>query len=454
MERQVPIYFNDVSFSPIVPINNLPNIGQSKVRVFYKYRNRNGSYISDEVADMLIKSTEGGVIPIVGFFDVEGQDFTSHVPQDLACGYGYCDQFLGWEKAVDLDGREREYATFSVKLFTNYFEAANKIIGNPQSMELDRNSIQGDWVRMDDGEEYYVYKTARMRGFTVLGKNVEPCFEGAAFFSHDTKQTQFEKFSLLLTELQEKVREADSNKGGEKAMIFNIPGVENEKYSTLFGLLNANFDEEHNFEVNEIVYEMNETSAFTFSCADKKQREYSYSVDEEGNMTYEVVHEFAYDGELETNYASLQENYNTLTADHESTVADFTAAKENITALEEKIAAFEAEKAEAETANAEVKANFEAQITELNEKLAAYEAQIQAVEDAKKDALVESYEKVIPSEEIDSIRAGLKDFNYDELEQKLAVCFARNSLKETSRIPNNSDNQDSSFAKLMANYKR
>ena len=54
MERQIPIYFNDVSFSsPLEPIANIPTIGKTKVRVFTKYRNRNGSYITDEMADQL-----------------------------------------------------------------------------------------------------------------------------------------------------------------------------------------------------------------------------------------------------------------------------------------------------------------------------------------------------------------------------------------------------------------
>jgi len=41
------------------------------VRVFTKYANRNGSYITDAVADQLIQSATSGMTPIVGFFDPE-----------------------------------------------------------------------------------------------------------------------------------------------------------------------------------------------------------------------------------------------------------------------------------------------------------------------------------------------------------------------------------------------
>jgi len=41
------------------------------VAVFTKYKNRNGSYITDEYADFLIKSATRGNTPVVGFFDPE-----------------------------------------------------------------------------------------------------------------------------------------------------------------------------------------------------------------------------------------------------------------------------------------------------------------------------------------------------------------------------------------------
>ena len=138
---------------------------------------------------------------------------------------------------MDEDGVEREYATFSVFLFTNYFSAANKIVGNPQSMELDPDSIEGNWVAMDeDGTEYFVYEKATMKGFTVLGKDIEPCFQGAAFFSNDYNGSRFDKFSALLEELQktvEDIKQSEAEVGG-KDMNFYIQGVDNENYIALF----------------------------------------------------------------------------------------------------------------------------------------------------------------------------------------------------------------------------
>jgi hypothetical protein len=53
MERQIPIYFDaQIMDSPITTIaESESNIGRLRVAAFTKYKNRNGSYISDAVAN-------------------------------------------------------------------------------------------------------------------------------------------------------------------------------------------------------------------------------------------------------------------------------------------------------------------------------------------------------------------------------------------------------------------
>ena len=425
MERQIPIYFNDVSFSsPLEPIANIPTIGKTKVRVFTKYRNRNGSYITDEMADQLIASAISSHVPVVGFFDKENGDFTTHVPEDLANAYGFCDEFLGWEKHLDEDGVEREYATFSVFLFTNYFSAANKIVGNPQSMELDPDSIEGNWVAMDeDGTEYFVYEKATMKGFTVLGKDIEPCFQGAAFFSNDYNGSRFDKFSALLEELQktvENIKQSETEVGG-KDMNFYIQGVDNENYTALFTKLNSNFNEEHNFEVNEIIYQMDDEFACTFACGDRKHKKYSYSKDEEGNLNYELVEECSCD-ELRDKMAADEQSF------------------------------------------AEERANFETALQEINDKLAIalqkvteYEAQLKAIEDAKKQTLIDNYADILTEEDIAPVKENIDTYSYDEVERELAVCFARKNIaknKSKNRVPLQPEDNRSDLEKLMEKYRK
>lgn len=411
MERQVPWMFNDVSIvAPLEPISEeLADVGRTKVRVFTKFRNRNGSYIDEATADKLIETAVDTHVPIVGFFDKEADDFTSHVPEDLACAYGYCDRFEGWEKHMDADGVERDYATFGVVLHTNYFAAANRIVGNPQSMELDVNSISGDWVQMDDGKEYFVYKTAKMKGFTVLGKNVEPCFQGAAFFSEN--ESRFDRFSLLL----ERVREAESKEGGKKDMEENeVKQVENFEEEEK---VEVEVAAESEIKVDEPVVEEEETPAIDFAAEYEKMKQ-----------SFE---------EMKLNFANVE------------------------TELKEANEKIEAHQSEMDSA----RADFEKTLSEMNErldaanqKIAEYEAQIKAIEDAKKKALIDSYAGNLDSDEIEPIQENVENYSYNELEKELAVVFARKNLnkdkgeEKKERIP--LVQEENSLAKLMAKYKK
>ena len=230
MKKNIPIYFdNAVIMSPLEPIGDNRSLNRLRVGVFTKYGNRNGSYITDEVAVMLINSAVNNPIPVVGFFDPETRDWASHTGPTLASAYGYVEGFEGWEPFKDTDGVERDYAVFSVVLFNKYFDEANYIVGQNQSMELDLNSIDGDWADIE-GVEYFVYTKAEIMGLCIIGSH-EPCFSVSSFFSKQDDQytTQYDKFSSLLADLKARVEEAERQpEGGEHQMEDNMHPEVNE----------------------------------------------------------------------------------------------------------------------------------------------------------------------------------------------------------------------------------
>ena len=87
MSKQIPIYFDSVIIaSPVEPLGSNPSLGRLNVGVFTKYGNRNGSYITDEVAEQLIESATKGNTPVVGFFDPETKDWAGHTgPTGVSC---------------------------------------------------------------------------------------------------------------------------------------------------------------------------------------------------------------------------------------------------------------------------------------------------------------------------------------------------------------------------------
>lgn len=427
MDRQIPIYFDSVVVSsPIEKISESnPNLGRIKVRAFTKYGNRNGSYITDKVAEQLINSAITGTTPVVGFFDPETQSWASHSGPTLANAYGYVEKFLGWEPFEDTDGVIRDYAVFSIILFTKYFEEANKVFGQNQSMELDPNSIDGAWTRIDN-VEYFVYTTASMLGFCIIGEH-EPCFSVSSFFSKndDTYNSQYEKFSSLLFDLKTQVEEAEkNNEGGEQPM--------------------------NEFENQEVVEQVEETQVENpqvEETLDSFQAEDTVEVEETVETTENE--DEAVEEAIETEpseFEVLQQQFNDLQNSYNELQTNYESAQTRITELEE----FQA------NANTQIE-DLRAQNEQLKDSLQSYQAQAIEAENARKNNLVEKYEKVMSEEEISPIKDAANDLSYDELESKLAITFANlkiaGSEEKEMKVPL-PDPEESQFAQFMKKYRK
>ena len=422
MDKQIPIYFDSVIVaSPIEQVSESnPNLGRLRVGVFTKYGNRNGSYITEEVANQLIESAIQGNTPVVGFFDPEHKAWASHTGPTLANGYGYVEDFIGWEPLQDTDGVTREYAVFSVVVFTNYFEEAKTIVGQNQSMELDINSITGDWANIED-TEYYVYTTAKIMGLCIIGSH-EPCFSASSFFSKndDEYKTQYEKFEALLSELKAAISNLDSSKkGGEQPMNELDTAVQTSAQEPV---------------ATEPEFAINDEPAAATEPAEEPVPE----VEETQPVEPE---EPAAEPEAEENNAefeALQVSFDELTANYEQAQARI---------------------AELETANNDMTEQLNAanaRITELENNVSTYAAQIATVENERKNTLIEKYTKILDEEEISPIREHVCDYSYDEINSKLAICFANKKLTDTEAEPvvPQPEVPVNSFALFMEKYRK
>ena len=227
-------------------------------------------------------------------------------------------------------------------------------------------------------------------------------------------------------------------------MIFTIPELNNENYSSLFESLNPNFNEENGFVVNEVIYSMEDGVAKTFSVTDGITHEYNFSIGEDGVLSFEAIAKEE-EPDYQTAFEELQSNFETLKNEHEVLQASFENTQ---SVLDEKNSAIEA---------------FEAQIAELNstietanEKIASYEAQFAEIENGKKEELVASYEKLLSEEDIAPIKENVSTFSYDELETKLAVTFSRKSIEKqkADKVPLPDFTEKSQFEKLIEKYKK
>lgn len=171
-----------VTYGALAPEETSQTTSRGRVRIFYKGLNRNGTYITDEFAEKLITTLP--YTPVKGIYDKDVEDYTDH-GEERSEGriYGVVPENpnFAWEQFTDEDGVTRTYACCDVLYYTALYEEAAEIIGKGESMELYLRSIEGDW-QVKEGKKCFVFSDGCFLGLQALGDDVEPCFEGAAFY--------------------------------------------------------------------------------------------------------------------------------------------------------------------------------------------------------------------------------------------------------------------------------
>lgn len=186
-------------FINLQPLDINPLMSKCEIKVLYVGQNRNRSYISKEVATEMSKTLRGA--PIVGYYKEQKEDFADHGNQMilddegfhfncLTVPYGFVAPdaqvwFQTFEDTDDFGNVEvREYLMTTGYLWTGQFEECKLAVegqGRPHSMELDEASLSGRWAEdKKSGMEFFIINDATFSKLCILGKDVEPCFEGSS----------------------------------------------------------------------------------------------------------------------------------------------------------------------------------------------------------------------------------------------------------------------------------
>lgn len=121
-------------------------LSKCRVRIFYRGFNRNRTFISDDFAQQLINSLP--YVPIKGIFNYGKVDYEDHgIDNTDGRIYGIiaANPNFAWEKHIDQDGIEREYACADAILFSALYPEAKIIVGSRQSMEIYPETMEGYW---------------------------------------------------------------------------------------------------------------------------------------------------------------------------------------------------------------------------------------------------------------------------------------------------------------------
>ena len=396
-------------FINLQPFDKSPLMSKCEIKVFYIGQNRNGSAINKETATKMSKTLRG--CPIVGYYKEENQDFRDHGDQLVLDGdgahfncltkpYGFIapDAKVWFQFFEDTDefGNScmREYLVAEGYLWTSQYPEAQRAIDNhnPQSMELDEESLKGHWATDNNsGLEFFIINDAIFSKLCILGEDVEPCFEGAMV----TEPTTSSSFSLdknFLNEMKKMIDELkfalNNSEGGLSMENQATPIAEVQVEETVTETpATENFSsEQDNSGETPTVENENSTEEF-----EKKEKEDPASQEEESKEGEKESSEEDKDDDEEKKANAK----NSLEEDYEKLQTEFSELQNKYSSLEEE-----------------------------NKVLLAFKAD---VENKQKDELINSFYMLTDEDKKDVIE-NKTQYSLEEIESKLSVICVRKKV--------------------------
>ena len=185
-------------FLNLQPLDLNPLMSKCEIKVLYIGANRNQTFITEEVAAEIGKTLRGA--PIVGYYRDSKEDFTDHGEkviiddegikfecQTVPYGFVAPDAEVWFQNFEDYNEKgesvTHKYLMTTGYLWTDQFPESSLPVnqGRPQSMEFQKESVQGHWeTNYDNGMDFFIINDAIIQKICILGDDVEPCFEGAS----------------------------------------------------------------------------------------------------------------------------------------------------------------------------------------------------------------------------------------------------------------------------------
>ena len=403
-------------------------LSKARCRIFYKYENRNGTYISDEFAEKLLATLP--YAPIKGIYNSEEGDYTDHgAERDEGRIYGIVPENpnVSWETHLDDDGVERTYACTDVLIFTALYEEANNIVGKSQSMELFRPSLKYHEAIVK-GRRFIVFDEGCFLGLQVLGDNTEPCFEGASFYS--------------LQNAIEVAINAIKNYGGTKMPVINFKLSDDAKFQALWALLNPEFNEEGNWTIAYGISAVYDDYALVVNYETGDFNRAYYKKNDENDMVElgDIVKCYVLDvtesekqtlDTLRALNGGTYELVSDVLVNAQETLDQNSEFSTKIDELNETIVTLNTEKdsfsAQLEEANANIAA-----LTEENDSLKNYKLDI---ETQQKNAVIDEYVEHLSEEVLDTYREKINEYTAEELDMRLAYELKKNNSSLFNKNP-------------------
>ena len=415
-------------FINLQPLDINPLMSSCEIKVLYIGENRNRSYITKEVATEMSKTLRGA--PIVGYYRQDKEDFADHgekVTIDdqgikfecMTVPYGFVspDAKVWFQKFEDVDDLGntvvREYLMTTGFLWTGQFPECKGAVegdGKPHSMELDGNSLNGEWSKnINEDMEFFIINDAVFSKLCILGEDVEPCFEGSSITAPKVSSTfnLDDNFKQTLFNMMQDLKFALEG-GQEKMVLENTEKTldkTNESVVTEFE--NVSEGQSENSDVTaQTEFEKKEDEKKEETPADNKESEVPAEKKKE-DEEYKKCEKKDYEKKEEEKEAPAQTSADEKKDEEKKEEKKFSL--EEYSALEEKITSLQKEYAELET-------KYQALVAFKNE-----------VEEEKKDALINSF-YMLSDEDKKDVVENKAQYSLEDIEAKLSVICVRKKV--------------------------
>lgn len=418
-------------FIDLKPFN--PLISECTIKVMYIGKNRNGSFIDKNTAIQMANSLPG--TPIVAAYREDVEDFGDHghviTIEDgevkFACKtvpYGFVapDARVWFQKFIDTDEfgneTEHEYMMTTGYLWTGQFPEAKKVIeeGQPQSMELDDESLDGHWANdSESGMDFFIINDAMFSKLCILGDDVEPCFEGASVTDVDADFSIEKDFARTLYSMIKELQDAIGNSEGGLNMPkdFTVTS-EGEEVETVEEAVEV----EAPAEV-EAPVEVEETQ----SAEEEEVEVEPEAPAAEEEVEVETEHTIVDDADSETSEEFVDKKKE---EEEDSASASDEQEEEDVPTEEDE----EDKKKKAVVDNKKKRCSLE----DSEERLSALEAELEelrafklSVEREKKQAVIDKYH-MLSDEEKSSVVSHMDEYSLEQIDEKLALIYVRNNV--------------------------
>lgn len=454
---------------PITVYGNLTKysdtISKGRCRIFYKYANRNGTYITDEFAEKLLSTIP--YTPVKGIYDDFDEDYTDHGnKRSLGRIYGIVPENpnLQWEKHLDEDGIEREYACVDVLIFTALYEEAGEILGKAQSMEIYEPSIKGSW-KIINGRRMFEYTEGSFLGLQVLGEDVEPCFEGAAFFS------LYSSLKQLVDEIKEyTLKLPEKNIGGQSQMFekLNFKLSDSEKHNAIWNLINPNYNEEGGWTIEYAICDIYDDYALAYNYAEASYERIYYTKNDETNEVSISERKKVFVIDVTESEMNALNTIRTLNGDTYEKADEVYSQASKVSELKEQNSTY-AQKIEELNENISTleteKGNFTTQLEEANNTIASLNEEIDSlntykanIELKEKEEVISSYTELLSEEILASYKEKISEFTAIDLDKELAYELKKNNVSVFSKEQNPGfipkDEPKTGIEAILSKYKK